>query len=242
MASAQTYISTLIPRPELLRPRLQPGTLAQDAAADMGLHIEILKGDRGINVIKKKTAVTPVVEVHDRNRLPVAGVAVTFTAPSDGPSVVFMNGSRSITVMTDANGQASARVTKPVNEGSFQITVSATFQTLVTTATISMTNYLKPPTGTTVTASEGESAPAVTAAPEPPAEAPAGTAAPAPASTGAKAAGMSGKMIGILVGVGAAAAVGIAVGLSSHGSSSTAATTTTATIGVGSGGTVGAPH
>ena len=63
MASAQTYISTLIPRPELLQPRIQPGTLAQDATADLGLHIEILKGDRGINVIKKKTAVTPVVEV-----------------------------------------------------------------------------------------------------------------------------------------------------------------------------------
>jgi len=105
-----------------------------------GVHIAILKGDHGVNVLKTKTAVTPVVEVRDANDQPVPGVSVTFTSPNDGPSVTFMNGSRSITVTTDPGGQASAIGLKPVNQGRFQIAVSASQETQTVMTAIAMSN------------------------------------------------------------------------------------------------------
>jgi hypothetical protein len=196
-------------------PPVQPGTLAEQASAENGLHIQIIEGDRGINIIKRKTAVAPVVEVRDRNNLPVAGAVVTFTAPNDGPSIVFLNGSRSISVVAEANGRATTVGLKPVNEGSLKISVSATADSQTATATISMTNVM------TAAAASGVAG--------------GGTVASAGVASGG---GLSAGMIGLIVGVAAAAAIGIGVGLTHHGSSSTS---TTATIGVGTG-TVGAPH
>lgn len=220
IAAAQTPVSKLIFPPALLRPILQPGTLSQESAANNGLHIAILKGDRGVNIIKKKTAVQPVVEVRDRNNLPVAGAVVTFTSPSNGPGVVFMNGSRSITLVTGSNGQATVVAMKPVNPGGFQIGISSSFQGQAATATISMTNAM------TATAA---------------AAAAAGVGGTVAAGAGA-AAGLSAVAIGAIVGVAAAAAVGIGVGLSSHGSSSPTSTPSTTTIGGAGTPTVGPPH
>jgi hypothetical protein len=207
IAGAQTPVS-------LLRPMLQPGTLDEQATLESGLHIQIVEGDRGVNIIKRKTAVAPVVEVRDRNNLPVAGAVVTFIAPNDGPSVVFLNGSRSISVVAEADGRATTVGLKPVNEGAFQISVSATADSQTAIATIPMTNVL------TAAAAAGVAG--------------GGTVATAGVASG----GLSAGMIGLIVGVAAAAAVGIGVGLMHHGSSSSSSTTT---IGVGTG-TVGAPH
>lgn len=41
-----------------------------------GLHITVLEGEDGVNILKTKMAVKPVVEVRDRNNLPVSGAAV----------------------------------------------------------------------------------------------------------------------------------------------------------------------
>jgi hypothetical protein len=142
VAKAQTSLSKLILRTESLRPIVQPGVLAQDSVTKETLHIEILKGDHGVNFLRTKTAVKPVVEVRDRNNLPVAGVAVTFTAPGDGPSVLFLNGSRSITLMSDSAGQAVVEGMEPVNPGDFQIAVSASLQSQTVVTAISLTNIL----------------------------------------------------------------------------------------------------
>lgn len=220
-ANGQTYVSRLLPRPELLETVLQPGTLAQEPSPNSGLHIEIMSGDRGINIIKKKTAVKPVVEVRDRNNLPVAGAAVTFGSPSDGPSLIFVNGSRSITVTTDAAGRATTVGMRPVEAGNFQVNVSASFHSQTASATFSMTNVVNAAAAAAAAAAAG------------------GTV----ASGGA--AGLSTGVIVAIVAVAAGAAVGIGVGLGHHGSSSAAAATTTptVTIGLGSGGgTVGTPH
>jgi hypothetical protein len=223
LANAQTYVSKLLPSPELLTPALQPGTLAQDPAAqdpaaNVALHIEILNGDRGINIIKKKTAVKPVVEVRDRNNLPVAGAAVIFSSPSDGPSVVFLNGSRSITVITDSVGRATTTGLKPLNPGNFHIDVSASFHSQSAKTSIAMTNAL------TAAAAEAAAAAGGTVA------------------TGAGAGGLSTGVIVALVAVAAGVAVGVGVGLGHHSSSATTTPATSVTIGVGSGGTVGSPH
>jgi hypothetical protein len=144
-AQAQTSLSKLTLRAESLKPILQPGMLAQDSATKERLHIEILKGDRGVNNLKTKTAIRPIVEVRDRNDLPVAGIAVTFSAPNDGPSVVFLNGSRSITLMSDSAGQIVVEGMQPVNPGRFQIAVSASLQSETIVTAISLTNVLTEP-------------------------------------------------------------------------------------------------
>jgi len=220
LGNAQTYVSRLLPLPELPQPVLQPGTLAQEPSSNIGLHIEIMSGDRGINIIKKKTAVKPVVEVRDRNNLPVAGALVTFSSPSDGPSLIFANGARSITVTTDAAGRATTIGMKPVVSGNFQVNVSASFHSQTATASLSMTNVLTAAAAATAAAGVG------------------GTVA-----TGAGAGGLSTGVIVAIVAVAAGAAVGIGVGLGHHGSSSPAAAATpTVTIGLGSGGSAGTPH
>jgi hypothetical protein len=139
-ANAQTSPSKLILRTESLRPILQPGILAQEAVTKGTPHIEILKGDHGVNILKTKTAVRPVIEVRDRNNRPVAGASVTFTAPSDGASVLFINGSRSITLTTDPGGQIVVVGMTPVNPGRFHIAVSASLQSETTVTSISLTN------------------------------------------------------------------------------------------------------
>ncbi len=217
-ATAQVQVSKLLPTPEWAQPRWEPGTLAQDPPPNSGLHIEIMSGDRGINIIKKKTAVKPVVEVRDRNNLPIAGALVTFSSPGNGPSLVFVNGARSITVTTDAAGRATTVGMKPVESGKFQVNVSASFHAQTATASFSMTNVL------TAAAAAGL----------------AGTVAPGAAGG----AGLSTGVIVAIVAVAAGAAVGIGVGLGHHGSSSTTSTssTPTVTIGLGSGGSAGTPH
>ena len=213
VANAQTSVSKLSPNPEMLRPLLQPGALAEQSIPETGLHIQILAGDQGVNIIKTKAAIAPVVEVRDRNNLPVSGAVVTFNVPSDGPSVVFLNGSRSITVIAEENGRATTVGMKPVNVGAFQISVTAASQSQVASAELSMTNVL----------TEGAAT---------------GVAGGKVATVGSTSHGLSGRAIGLLVGVAGAAAIGIGVGLTHHGSSSSASS---ATIGVGTG-TVGAPH
>lgn len=218
LANAQTYVAKLLPRPDLLETVLEPGTLAQEPSLNVGLHIEIMSGDRGINIIKKKTAVKPVVEVRDRNNLPIAGALVTFSSPSDGPSVVFANGARSITVTTNAAGRATTVGMKPVETGKFQVNVSASFHSQTATASIAMTNVLTAAAATAAAAAGGTVA------------------------TGAGAAGLSTGVIVAIVAVAAGAAVGIGIGLGHHGSSTPAASTPTVTIGLGSGGSAGTPH
>src|SRR5580704_13463636 len=62
------------------------------------LKIIIIDGEDAVNIVKKKTAVQPVVEVRDRNNLPVAGAVVIFALPSSGPGGTFLNGSKSLNV------------------------------------------------------------------------------------------------------------------------------------------------
>ena len=67
----------------------------------------------------------PVVEVRDQDRHPVAGLSVTFAAPSSGPHVTFANGSSTYSTVTDTNGRATVPTMTPVGQGEFKINVSA---------------------------------------------------------------------------------------------------------------------
>jgi hypothetical protein len=103
--------------------------------------IRVIDGEDGVNIIKKKTAVKPVVEVRDRNDLPVAGALVVFTTPSSGASATFAKGARSFSVMTNSAGRAAVTSLQPVEPGAFNIGVSASYNGQVASTTIPQTNF-----------------------------------------------------------------------------------------------------
>ena len=110
------------------------------AAQNAAFRIVVIEGEDGVNLIQQKTAVRPVVEVRDRNDLPVAGVLVTFSI--EGGKAASFGGASTLTVATNAAGQAAVTGMTPSAAGAFQIQVQAAFQGQVATATIAQTNVL----------------------------------------------------------------------------------------------------
>jgi len=208
----------------------EPGTTIQDTNPVFKFHIDVVKGEDGVNIVKKKTAVQPVVEVRDKNNLPVSGAVVIFTAPGNGASAVFSNGSRSLTMITDSAGRASVAGMKPVGTGAFKLGVSASFHGQIATATVAQTNF--------ATAAAASAAGASTAATS--GGAAGGAAAGGVATGAASGAGLSAGVIGAIVGGVAAAAAGAAVAVTHSGGSKPPSSIS---IGLGTGApVVGAPH
>lgn len=115
--------------------------VALDAQAPQpSLRIVVLEGEDAVNVIQQKTAVRPVVEVRDRNNLPVPGALVTFSIP--GGQAATFGGASTLTVATNAAGQAAVTSLTPTAAGALQIQVSAAFQGQIATATIAQTNVM----------------------------------------------------------------------------------------------------
>jgi adhesin/invasin len=84
------------------------------------------------------------VTVRDAANNPVAGVAVTFTAPASGASGTFVGGLRTVTVLTNAAGVATAPVfTANGTAGSYTVTASVTGVTGV--ASFALTNLAVAP-------------------------------------------------------------------------------------------------
>jgi hypothetical protein len=104
------------------------------------LRVVVIEGEDGVNIIQQKTAVRPIVEVRDRNNLPVSGALVTFSI--EGGKAATFGGASTLTVATNAAGQAAVTGLTPSAAGAFQIQVSAAFQGQVATATIAQTNVL----------------------------------------------------------------------------------------------------
>lgn len=198
----------------------QAGTAGASAKIPEGLTIKVVSGQNGVNILKRRSAVAPVIQVLNQDNAPVGGAVVTFSAPEDGPGLKFSSGDRSTSAVTEMDGKASPAGLIPVEAGAFQITVSATYgDALRASATIDQTNY--------ETAAEalraGASVPAQAASTD-------------NAGVATKSRRLSnGAIAGIIVAIAGAAAAGILLGLK-HGGSSTSAT-----IGVGTP-TAGAPH
>jgi len=162
----------------------QGGAAAVTGAQELSppLRIVVIAGEDAVNVIQQKTAVAPIVEVRDRNNLPVAGATVTFSV---GQGASF-GGVSTLTVATNAAGQAVATGLTPTVAGSIQIQATALFQGQTAIATIAQANV-------------------VTAA-----QAAAASAASSGAATGGGG-GISGTTLGVAGGAVGAAVVGIAV-------------------------------
>jgi len=115
--------------------------LALDAQQASSLRIVVLEGEGAVNIIQQKTAVRPLVEVRDRNNLPVAGASVTFSIAGGGQGAAFAGGLQTLTVTTNAAGQAAASSLNALSSGAFQIQVQAAYQGQIATAAISQTNF-----------------------------------------------------------------------------------------------------
>jgi hypothetical protein len=114
--------------------------LAASAQPASALRIVVLQGEDSVNVIQQKSAVAPVIEVRDRNDLPVAGAMVTFTI--GGNTASFAGGVQTFTIATNAAGQAAAAAISPLASGAVQINVAAAFQGQTAIATIAQTNVM----------------------------------------------------------------------------------------------------
>jgi hypothetical protein len=174
------------------------------------LSIVIVEGEGAINNIKQRTSRETIVEVQDENHRPVAGAAVVFLLPNDGPGGAFVGGSKSATLVTDSAGRTTMPSFQPNQaSGNFQIRVNASSGGRQASVTISQSNGVA-----------------------------------AAGAAGAAHAGISGKVIGIIVAVAAAGAVGAAVALKGKSNSTTPAaviTAPTGTIAAGAGAIFGAP-
>jgi hypothetical protein len=107
------------------------------------LQIVIVEGEGALNNIKQRVNRDPIVQVEDENHKPIAGAAVVFTLPNQGPGGTFENGTNTLTTTTNNQGQAVARGIRFNNQvGSMQMRVTASFGGQTATAVITQTNLL----------------------------------------------------------------------------------------------------
>jgi len=159
-------------------------SIADASYQSPALRIVVIEGEDAVNIIQQKTATAPVVEVRDRNDLPVAGAIVTFTVDGGGPAA-FGGVGQSVTVTTNAAGRATTASLTPLTRGTVQIQVTAAFEGQTASAVISQTNVM--------TAAEASSASRTTAASN-------------AASTAVSISGSPATLLQVVAGIGGAAA------------------------------------
>ena len=90
------------------------------------LQIRVIEGEGAVHVPGTRSSRPITVEITDETGRPVAGAAVSFHLPEDGPGGAFVNGLRTGVVITDANGRASLRGLQANRvPGRFQIRILA---------------------------------------------------------------------------------------------------------------------
>jgi len=113
------------------------------AAAPMMLNIVIVEGDGAINNVRQRVNREQIVQVEDENHKPVAGAAVVFFLPNQGPGGTYPGGSSSLTTTTDSQGRATSRgIQFNGLAGTMQIRVTASYRGLTTTSVITQSNVL----------------------------------------------------------------------------------------------------
>jgi len=112
---------------------------AQEPPPKLG--IVVVEGEGATNNLKDQTVPPTVIQVVDENQKPIAGAAVTFFLPNQGPGGTFFDGTRSMTLTTDAQGRATLRGIRFNRlSGQMQIRVTASSGGQTATATITQTN------------------------------------------------------------------------------------------------------
>ncbi|HEY4360110.1 MAG TPA: hypothetical protein VGN17_04050 [Bryobacteraceae bacterium] len=125
----------------LLLINLLQATASGQDAAQAKLNIVIVEGEGAINNVKDRVNREPIVQIEDENHKPVAGAAVIFFLPNSGASGVFSNGTKTLTLTSDAQGRAAALGIKRNNvSGQMQIRVTASASGATASAVITQTN------------------------------------------------------------------------------------------------------
>jgi len=106
-----------------------PTACAQNLPAQ--INIAVVSGEGASSPARQRVTQDPAVRIEDDDHQPVAGVPVVFALPVSGTSGEFTNGSKTLAVVTDASGLATAHGLK-TNEvpGKLQIYVTASFHGL----------------------------------------------------------------------------------------------------------------
>jgi hypothetical protein len=109
------------------------------------LNIVVVEGEGAINNVRQRAAREPVVRVEDENHKPIAGAAVVFTLPTDGATGEFSNGAKSLTIMTDSQGRATAQSLR-MNQvaGKIPIHINASYRGLTARTSITQFSVLPP--------------------------------------------------------------------------------------------------
>jgi hypothetical protein len=111
----------------------------QDAVTPR-INILIIDGEAPVK-FAGRPASEIVIEVEDENHRPITGAVVVFMLPDGGPGGTFLDGSRSATATTDAQGRAPLPHVQPNRvAGKFQIRLNASYQGRQATARISQSN------------------------------------------------------------------------------------------------------
>ena len=124
-----------------------PGAAQAPPAAQTGtqsLRVLVLAGNGEVNDLERKVMAPVVVNVLDQDDRPVEGANVVFRFPVSGPSGVFPGPSSSVTVRTNADGQAAATGWTANNQtGPFRVQVTATRGSETGTAVVAMENVAR---------------------------------------------------------------------------------------------------
>ncbi|MGA2130842.1 MAG: hypothetical protein ABSH50_00880 [Bryobacteraceae bacterium] len=132
------------------------------------LQLKVLEGEGAVHPAGAHITHPLTVEVADETGRPVAGAAVSFQLPPEGPGGIFANGLRTDLVLTDANGRAVLHsLLLNRTSGSFRIKITAVKEQA--RAGIVSQQYIG---GNSVSAAVGTSTPAVSAKTEPAAPGP----------------------------------------------------------------------
>jgi hypothetical protein len=135
---AQTVRLLVIP---LLATFLAAQTHELPGAPPLKLNVLVVRGEGAINKIKQRTPPETIVQVEDESHKPVAGAAVAFLLPADGPGGAFAAGAKSASIVTDNAGRAAMpHLQVNSNPGSYSIGVYASRAGLAASATISQSS------------------------------------------------------------------------------------------------------
>jgi hypothetical protein len=102
---------------------------AQDVPARIS--IVVVEGEGATSGARQRLARDPAVKVEDDDHRPISGAAVVFALPVSGASGEFLNGTKTVSVVTDQEGVAKAAGLRTNDvAGKLQIYVTASYRGL----------------------------------------------------------------------------------------------------------------
>jgi hypothetical protein len=115
------------------------------------LQIRVIEGEGAVHLPGSRSTRPITVEITEETGKPIAGAAVSFHLPEDGPGGAFVNGLRTEVVITDVRGHASLYgLLANRNPGRFQIRILASKEQ-ARAGTVSF-QYVAEPTGKAIAA------------------------------------------------------------------------------------------